>query len=56
MLVRDFCTPSFHFLCVKKKSPDFEIGRQEERKGVHYTLVNELPVRHPEKRCHANAS
>lgn len=47
-------------MAVPKKSPGSETGRQEEREGgregVHYTLLNELPVRHLEKLCHANAS
>lgn len=52
--MRDFRTPSFNFLCARaNRKGQRWTGREG---GYVFHFVNQLPVRHPEELCHANAS
>lgn len=52
--MRDFCSPSFNFLCARaNRKGQCWTGREG---GYVLHFVNQLPVRHPEELCHANAS
>lgn len=52
--MRDFCSPSFNFLCACANRKG---QRWTGREGSYvFHFVNQLPVRHPEEVCHANAS
>lgn len=52
--MRDFHTPSFNFLCARANRKGRRWTGREG--GYVFHFVNQLPVRHPEELCHANAS